>query len=247
MPDIIIEPTQLPNEPDLPSDGLLFINPGDMAKAIGLLKELSATQHFLYNSNLHIVPANAGSNSFFVAGPAIGSPMAVLALEKLIALGAKRVTAYGSCGSIHPAVKIGDILLPNWGISEEGTSAHYPTETQPQAHHGLQNSLRACLESCNYSVHQSPIWTTDAPYRESRPKIIDYSKMGVMAVDMEFTALCTVAAFRNISFAAAMLISDELYHERWNSGFGSKTFNTMNRKLIEKLIQISPLQFQELR
>ena len=39
--------------------------------------------------------------------------MAVMALEKLIALGAKNIIVCGWCGSLSQKLKIGDILLPD--------------------------------------------------------------------------------------------------------------------------------------
>jgi uridine phosphorylase len=241
MPDIIIHPTREANEPQLPAAGLLFINPGDMAKAERLLRKRQAVRHFLYNSNLFVVPESGNNNSFFAAGPAIGAPMAVLTLEKLLALGAEQIIVYGSCGSLDPSLKIGDILLPTWGISEEGTSHHYPVDQKPQSDRALRSALHTAFANKELFVTEGPAWTTDAPYRENRTTVKEYADRGVLAVDMEFTALCTVATFRQARIAFAMLVSDELHHERWQSGFGSKTFRRTNAALIETLMDISPL------
>ncbi len=241
MSDIIIHPTRQANEPRLPPAGLLFINPGDMAKAARLLRKRQAVRHFFYNSNLFVVPESENNNSFFAAGPAIGAPMAVLALEKLLAQGAEQIIVYGTCGSLDPKLKIGDILLPTWGISQEGTSPHYPADQEPQSDTALRNALQTVFEVKELPLIKGAVWTTDAPYRESRNAVKEYTGKGVLAVDMEFTALCTVATFRQARIAFAMLVSDELYHERWQSGFGSKIFKRKNADLIETLIDISPL------
>ena len=42
-----------------------------------------------------------------VVGPMLGAPYAVMILEKLIVLGAKRILFFGWCGSIQPKVGIG--------------------------------------------------------------------------------------------------------------------------------------------
>ena len=52
------------------------------------------------------------SQGYFIAGPAIGAPMAVMTMEKLIALGARRIFLFGWCGSMRDSLGIGDLLLP---------------------------------------------------------------------------------------------------------------------------------------
>ena len=54
-----------------------------------------------------------------------GSPAAGMLLETLIASGIRQVIMVGDAGSLTGDCKIGDILLPTWGIREEGTSFHY--------------------------------------------------------------------------------------------------------------------------
>ena len=60
--------------------------------------------------------------------------MAVLTLEKLVALGARALIVYGWCGSLNASLRIGDVLLPTWAVSDEGTSAHYPVEGRAESH-----------------------------------------------------------------------------------------------------------------
>ena len=79
------------------------------------------------------------------------------------------------------------------------------------------------------------VWTTDAPYRETRTKVADYARQGIYGVDMEFSALCTVAAFRGVELAAAMLVSDEVWKQPWQPQFSRKEFKRKSRKLLTLL------------
>jgi purine-nucleoside phosphorylase len=65
-----------------------------------------------------------------------------------------------------------------------------------------------------------PIWTTDAPFRETPQKIRQFQVAGVHAVDMEMAALFAVAHYRGCEVAALLLVSDECYHATWKPGFG---------------------------
>ena len=167
-----------------------------------------------------------------LVGPMIGAPQAVLVLEKIIALGVRRVIAYGWCGSLQPHVAIGDVVLPDGAHSEEGTSAHYPILSSPAPSAGLLRHLETTLRSDpSLTVHKGPVWSTDAPYRETEDKVRLYQRMGVLCVDMEMSALFTVATFRGIDLAGVLVVSDDLSQLKWRHGFRNPRFQEMRKRL----------------
>lgn len=234
--EVIISPERFPGEPQLGPLGLLLINPGEASAAERLGRREQWQRYFLFNSNLFLASAAAANRVAFWAGPAVGAPMAVMALEKLIALGAKRLIVFGWCGSLTPELPVGSLLLPSWAWSEEGTSGHYPHVGRPCSAAALRTLLRNHLERFDH-VAEGPVWTTDAPYRETRAKVKYFQEQGLVAVDMEFSALCTVAACRNVELAAVMLVSDELWQGSWQAGFKSKSFRNKSRQVLELLFQ----------
>jgi uridine phosphorylase len=234
-PEMIITPGRGKGEPEIPASGLFLINPSEAEAGFNLAKSKGGQQHFLFNSRLMLVPENESAGSFFIAGPAVGAPMAVLTLEKLIALGAHRIIVYGWCGSLNNTLRTGDVLLPSWAISDEGTSTHYPVNSRPQSHAPTRQLLADGLTAQDLTVHSGPVWTTDAPYRESKTRIKTLGEQGILSVDMEFSALCTVAAFRKIEMAAVLLVSDEIFHEEWKPGFRTKGFKKKSRDILHFL------------
>ena len=154
--EMIINPCRDKNDPELPPSGLLLINPAEADAGLRLAKNRGGQQHFLFNSRLMVIPENDSSGSFFIAGPAVGAPMAVLALEKLIALGARRIIIFGWCGSLSNTLQIGDILLPTWAISNEGTSAHYPINSRPESHTPTRHTLSGGLTAQGFTVLSGP-------------------------------------------------------------------------------------------
>ena len=235
--DVLIEPSRAKGEPELSGTGLLLINPGEAEQCGRLSKEFGLQRHFLFNSKLY--SNHEKDPAFFWAGPMVGAPMAAMTLEKLIALGGKRFIVYGWCGSLHQDLKVGDILLPTWATSEEGTSAHYPTERQPAASDPLRLQLASHLgEDLHLKTTSGPVWTTDAPYRETRQKVTSFQEQGILGVEMEFAALAAVAAFRGVELAAALLVSDELWREQWTPGFKRKDFRKKNSTITKSLLQL---------
>ncbi|XOF33546.1 MAG: nucleoside phosphorylase [Candidatus Electrothrix sp. YB6] len=231
--DCVISPERGRREPLLPETGILAVNPAET----GVLKEYAAAhtmrRSFLFHSNLY------HSDRLFLAGPAVGAPMAVLCLEKLIALGAKQVVLYGWCGSLQQELRATDVLLPTEALSEEGTSPHYQEQAEqgraPASSPVLRSQLCNILLAAAIPFHQGKVWTTDAPYRETQTKVADYAAQGICGVDMEYAALCTVAAFRGVEFAALLLVSDELWQQPWKPQYSRKEFRRKSRNLLTLL------------
>ncbi len=235
-PFCIINPERLKGEPELPETGVLAVNPTDSAELGAYAKRNDLRRHFLFNSTLY------SSDRLFLAGPAVGAPMAVMCLEKLVALGAKKIILYSWCGSLQQQLRIMDVLIPGKAFSEEGTSQHYQADSSRNSIRPdpkLHTRLREKLSDAGVDFQQGPLWTTDAPYRETRTKVVAYGEQGIYGVDMEYAALCTVAAFREIKFAAVMLVSDELWRHPWTPQYSFKKFKKKSRELLGLLCELA--------
>lgn len=168
-----------------------------------------------------------------LSGPAPGAPYAVMVLEKLIALGVQRVMAFGWCGSLRPEVRIGDLVIPETALSEEGTSGHYPlAEPDPRAAAGLCLTMQNRLTAAGQAFHAGKVWTTDAPYRETEAKVREYGSQGILAVEMEMSALFTVARFRGVALAGLLVVSDELFSLTWRHGLRDNSFRRNRHKAV---------------
>lgn len=237
--DIIVHPVRGIREKSIPACGILLVNPTEARTALQTLIDRGGDQRFLFHSGLVVSP----QNDYFVAGPAIGAPMAAMVLEKLIVLGAERVVMAGWCGAIDPELRVGDTVLGGTGHPGEGTSRYYGGDDTFLPSSRLLEKLQASL----HLAGPLPIWSTDAPYRESRKMLKALAgKYNVAAVDMEYTALCAVAAFRKIDFASLFLVSDELWKPEWHPGFTGKVFKRKSKAqiklLMNRIVELSTFQ-----
>ena len=165
---------------------------------------------------------NPEGRAFSTLPSPIGAPVAVMLLEQLIALGARRFLYLGFCGALESSLAIGDLFIPQRAVREEGTSYHYlPAGTEPTAAAAMVAVLEAEAARQGLRAKQGRLWTTDAPYRETAGKIAAFRAAGVHAVDMELAALLSVAAYRGCDVAALLVVSDECYHPAWRPGFGA--------------------------
>jgi len=233
MEDIIIHPKRGKREKEVPSCGLMLVTPSELQYGRSQLVGRGGRDQFIFSSSLTLSP----EETFFLAGPAIGAPVAAMTMEKLIVLGAKKIIMFGWCGVIDPQLRIGDVVVGGVPVSGEGTSRYYPTVNPPLPAAGLTSALRQVLDAEGVVHSVRSVWTTDAPYREDRNYISSlHDNADVCCVDMEYSALCAVAAFRGIDFAAFFLVSDELYQERWVPGYISTEFRDKSKTLVGLLL-----------
>ena len=178
-----------------------------------------------------------------VLNPYFGAPASVFALELAIASGGKHFIVVGEAGAIKKGVHVGDVILPTWSLREEGTSYHYmPPEYVPRPSGKLLRKLGEAIKGGRgkktFNIFEGGIWTTDALFRETKDKVERYAKRGILGVEMESSALMTVATFRGVELAVALAVSDELYGEKWNVGFGSEKLKKTEETLVRSALEV---------
>jgi purine-nucleoside phosphorylase len=75
------------------------------------------------------------------------------------------------------------------------------------------------LRQNQVNFHNGAIWSTDAIYRETGEKVKYFQNQQAIGVEMEISALFTVAKFRGVDAAALAVVSDELASLKWRPGF----------------------------
>ena len=132
-----------------------------------------------------------------------------MAVELLGRAGVAAVVGVGYCGGLQASVKCGDLVLPLASVRNEGTTPHYVPEIFPAAAdwHAL-SLLRTIATRSGRRNHCGIVWSTDAILRETSALVGHWSRHGVIAVDMESSALLTVARFCGIRSAAVLVASD---------------------------------------
>ena len=106
---------------------------------------------------------------------------------------------------------IGDIVVCDRAIRDEGTSHHYlPPDTYAHASSAATARLVDALQATGTPHSVGTSWTIDAPYRETIAEVRHYQAEGVLAVEMEAAALFAVAAYRGVEMGSLLTISDTL-------------------------------------
>ena len=155
-----------------------------------------------------------------VGGFGVGAPIAAMILEQLVALGVTRFLTIGTSGALQKQLDIGDIVVCDRAIRDEGTSYHYlaPSEFSC-ASVELTERARRSLDKLGIAFTVGTSWTIDAPFRETNAEVKRYQDEGVLTVEMEAAALFAVAEYRNVQIGAILTISDTLADLNWNPQF----------------------------
>lgn len=180
---------------------------------------------------------------FFVNGGGLGvfqsyfgAPAAVALAELLIAGGVKRLIIFGEAGAVSPNISPGEILVPTFAIREEGTSYHYlPPDVIAKPSKELVEQIEGLLNRLGIPYKEGGVWTTDALFRETRDKVLRFSARGVFAVEMECSALFSVAQYRRAKVAALLIITDKLHEEEWKPAFDNPKVIENEKKISEVL------------
>ncbi len=167
----------------------------------------------------------------------LGAPAAVALGEELIGGGVRTLLVGGAIGSLQTSVTIDDYVVPTSAIREEGTSLHYVTpDHQPTATGPATQALIEAARASGRAAHDGRVWTTDAPYREFAGKVRAYAADGVLGVEMETSALMTLAEFRGADIGLLLTVSDHVFDPDWPNIFETDRYRQNCAHLAEVLL-----------
>jgi uridine phosphorylase len=144
-----------------------------------------------------------------------GAPRAVEPIHIFAGLGTRRVVLIGSCGALQPAVRTGDVVIPSEARVGEGATQYYDASVEwatPDT--GCAERARAAVERSGIRVHGGPLLTTSALFAQGPERIEEWRKEGYVAVDMETSAVFSVARVFGLEAVSMVFAWDELYRGR---------------------------------
>ena len=217
----------------------MIMTPSELKYLVRMTKAQQARFNDMSLYNLYQTELGA-NEKLSLSGPFLGAPHAVIGMEKLIALGAKRIWVLGWCGSLQQDATIGHLIIPTGAVSEEGTSNHYPIGKRTlESDVTLNQVLEQALKQRDLPYSKGHVWTTDAIYRETPEKVRAYQTQGVLAVEMEISALMTLALYRSVPMAGLLVVSDELFDLKWRQGFSNPLLKKTSRAAGKVLLDIA--------
>lgn len=202
----VFEPVNLLREarrqrglPDVPVPAVCVLDPdGDIVRYLTRRGEARAHPGWAcYHTTLWTF--ELAGQEVGVIGCAVGASFAVLLAEQLAASRCELLVSVTSSGSITRVAEPPHFVVIDRALRDEGTSLHYlPPSDWSEAPGALLDRLDGQLAGLRQRVVVGSTWTTDAPYRETQEAIDRASSLGIVAVEMEASALYAFAEVRGL-------------------------------------------------
>lgn len=181
-------------------------------------------------------------NDILITLGQVGCPACAGNLDLFNAMGITRVMFCGGGGVLDKSIEVGQLLVVDGAIRDEGFSYHYiePSRyifTNPET----TEKITQYLESSSISYMRGLTWTTDAIFRETADRIAQRKKEGAKIVEMEQAGCIAVAQFRGFEYGALIYGGDDVSQDEWsNRGWRSREgirydLVTLCKKLVEIL------------
>lgn len=141
-----------------------------------------------------------GGQTVGIVGCAVGAPFAVLIAEELFVSGCRFLISLTSSGQITSSGPTPNFVVIDRALRDEGTSFHYAGPGDYAVADGaLVARAVSALKASARPVFVGPTWTTDAPFRETAEAIEAARRRGILAVEMEASALYAFANARRVA------------------------------------------------
>jgi uridine phosphorylase len=148
-----------------------------------------------------------------VMSTGMGCPAAAIAVEELANIGARVFIRTGSTGALQKPIDVGDLIIANGAVKNEGTSRMYePNEFPAVPSYRVLNSLAGAAESLKgklrFRYHVGIVSSDDAFYAETPEFIGRMTALGALGLDMESSAIFVVSRARGLESGSILSASE---------------------------------------
>ena len=170
----------------------------------------------------------------------VGAPACIVSYEEVLAMGLEKLIMFGTCGVLDKNIKDLAIIIPTSAIRDEGTSYHYmKSSNEITVNEKYKEEFIDVLNLNKVSYVEGKVWTTDAPYRETRAKMLKRKEQGCICVDMECSAMNAVAKFRNKDLFQFFYAADNLDSKKWDQrSLGNSDKLSEKEKIIYLVLEL---------
>jgi DeoD family purine-nucleoside phosphorylase len=143
-----------------------------------------------------------------VQATGMGCPSASIVAEEVIQLGAKNLLRVGTCGGYSEELRLGDLIVATSATPSDGTvsSLTRGVPYAPAAHFDIVHAAYHASEGRRTFV--GPIVSSDLFYDPVEGPEELWGNLGVLAVEMEASAIFTIAAMHGVRAGCLLTVSD---------------------------------------
>ena len=149
----------------------------------------------------------------------VGSPVASDCTYYLRFTSCRSIIYTGLIGALQHHIRVGDLIVPTAALRGEGSTRYFVDEIYPAvADFGLLRAMSSTLEEvyvdCDVNAYYGPIYTTDSFAAETKEFLELWRSRNLLGIEMETSAIYTVASLYGIRAAAIHIVSDNPLTEK---------------------------------
>ncbi|MGM9987395.1 MAG: purine-nucleoside phosphorylase [Bacillaceae bacterium] len=176
-----------------------------------------------------------------VQGTGMGIPSIGIYTNELIReYGVKNLIRVGTCGGIQKDVKVRDVIIAMTTCTDSNMNRlTFPGfDFSPAANFDLLKKAYDAGVEKGLNIRVGNVLTADVFYRENMDMVKKLGEYGVLAVEMETTALYTIAAKYGVNALTVLTVSDHIFTgEETTAQERQTTFNDMIEIALDAAIK----------
>ncbi|WP_078597265.1 purine-nucleoside phosphorylase [Evansella clarkii] len=166
-----------------------------------------------------------------VQGTGMGVPSISIYVHELInSYGVKNLIRVGTCGAYQKDVKVRDVIIAMSASTDSGVNNKFfnGVTYAPTASFKLLKKAYDGAVKNNMNVNVGSVFTSDVFYHDDKEMVQRLADHQVLAVEMETSALYTIASRFGVDALSVLTVSDHLITgEETSSQERQETFNEM--------------------
>ncbi len=188
------------------------ILPGDPKRVDRIAEFLENVENVEFNREYKSLVGYYKEIKVLAMSTGMGGASTGIAVEELKNIGVEVLIRIGSCGALQKGINLGDLVIPNGIIRDEGASRAYVEEKYPAV-----PSTELLFEIINsarkqgFPYHVGVARSHDSFYTDEEEAIDAYwSKKGALGSDMESAALFVIGTLRGLKTASILNVVVEV-------------------------------------
>jgi DeoD family purine-nucleoside phosphorylase len=182
--------------------------PGDPGRAL-LLAQALLTEPRMFNHNRGLwgyTGAAADGRALTIQSTGMGGPSAAIVIDELAQLGARRLVRVGTCGAVNGSLQLGDLVVADPAVSEDGASRALGAAETVTGDAELTERLAGRAQARGRLASADLFYPASDAAGEAQ--LARWRAAGTLAVEMECAALFRLAELRGLRAACICTVSD---------------------------------------
>jgi len=179
---------------------------GDPARVDRIGEQLEDVQELAFNREYKSIRGTYQGLPVLAVSTGIGGPSMGIAVEELTRMGVTHLIRIGSCGALQKNIRLGDLILVQGAVRDEGASKTYLDPIYPAVpDFDLLCACAAAVKEEEIPAHVGLARSHDSFYTDQEDEIDAFwSGKGVLGADMETAALFVIGRLRGVHTASIL-------------------------------------------